>query len=735
LEIKGVDIVSIPKFVLPKINIDDLLREDLNEQSLGKPFRFGKAIDVNINFFEVSKKIEMQDKTIYFYKITSVDAYSINLIFDQFYLSENASLMIYNIDGSMSYGPVNYINNPTNSNFWTDLVKGDGIIIQVTILGEDTRESKININKIIHGYRNTFSGYGQSAICNRDISCPEGDGWRDEANSVAMLLLENGQSFCSGVLLNNTCNDFSNNFLTAFHCLDTNRNGVLEEAERNQVNNWVFRFLYESPNCGGGDGFSYQSINGSTFRSAFQPTDFALLNLATNPLGSVTYAGWERVNVAATSATAIHHPNGDVKKISIDNNPLTNLPFLITWDWDNFGNPIVQTQSPPNSHWQAVFDNPAPGIDPSTVQHGSSGSPIFNQNGRVVGQLHGDFLNIDNNFCENRRGQYGRFDVSWGGGGTPATRLRDWLDPNNTGNMATNTIAIPSVTGPDRICTTNTNFTLQNVPAGQTVTWAVSPIHLFPTTGRSGTGATAALRAMHSSSSGLATLTYTIDTGCGEFQVQKQIWVGVPDTGMQVDANYYPICMNEYTYINAFYDPYNTNPAGNKASDITNFIWEQPSGVSCFTAGTKNEVLACWFTNPDNYIVRVRAVNSCGQGALRTVHFNVDSWGCSYFSVGISPNPANGRITIELTETPLDDAAKSVLQSENKGSREYQEYSFNSPPHRIRVFDIVGAERLCVENVPEGNSYQLDISHLTPGVYVVHLEHRNGTVIRQLRVD
>jgi hypothetical protein len=67
LEIKGVDIVSIPKFVLPKINIDDLLREDLNEQSLGKPFRFGKAIDVNINFFEVSKKIEMQDKTIYFY--------------------------------------------------------------------------------------------------------------------------------------------------------------------------------------------------------------------------------------------------------------------------------------------------------------------------------------------------------------------------------------------------------------------------------------------------------------------------------------------------------------------------------------------------------------------------------------------------------------------------------------------------------------------------------------------
>jgi hypothetical protein len=75
------------------------------------------------------------------------------------------------------------------------------------------------------------------------------------------------------------------------------------------------------------------------------------------------------------------------------------------------------------------------------------------------------------------------------------------------------------------------------------------------------------------------------------------------------------------------------------------------------------------------------------------------------------------------------------LATENKEARDYQEYSFNSPPHRIRVFDIVGAERLCVENVPEGNRLELDISHLTPGVYVVHLEHRNGTVVRQLRVD
>lgn len=295
------------------------------------------------------------------------------------------------------------------------------------------------------------------------------------------------------------------------------------------------------------------------------------------------------------------------------------------------------------------------------------------------------------------------------------------------------TAVLPTVNGPDRICTTNTNFTLQNVPAGQTVTCAVSPTYLFPSIGRTGTGTTATLRAAGTSVSGAATLTYTVDTDCGEYEVSREIWVGVPNTSMQVDANYYPICLNEYTYINAFYDPYNTNPEGNKDADITNFIWQQPAGVSCFTAGTRNEVLACWFTTPNMYTVRVRAVNSCGQGAFQNVYLNV--YGCSYYSMSLNPNPANGRVRIALTEMPLDESAKAILQSENKTSREYQEYSFDSPPQRIRVFDLTGAERICVEDPPADSSYELDISHLQPGVYVVHLDHRNGTVTRQLRVE
>jgi len=75
------------------------------------------------------------------------------------------------------------------------------------------------------------------------------------------------------------------------------------------------------------------------------------------------------------------------------------------------------------------------------VQSGSSGSPLFNQNHRIVGQLRGNQNNkcykwSNECFCSQRPiGEFGKFDVSWYGDGTPSTSLKDWLDPDNTGTM------------------------------------------------------------------------------------------------------------------------------------------------------------------------------------------------------------------------------------------------------------------------------------------------------------
>tara|TARA_R110002050_G_scaffold290320_1_gene443927 strand:+ start:573 stop:2696 length:2124 start_codon:yes stop_codon:yes gene_type:complete len=699
-------------------------------QGLATPHK----VDFNLLNSGVWTSLPNGDK-IWQLSIICPDALSINLLYDQFWLPEGAKFFLYTDDQTHMIGAFTSRNNKGSidklQGFATGLLYGEKIILEYYLPKEAREIGVISIASVIHGYRyidlqgESSKSLGSSGNCQVNVNCNEGTNWQQEKNAVAMILV-NGNRYCTGSLINTTCTDDRPLLLTADHCLGGwANNNIKHDAITNPaLNHWSFYWHYERPGCPNTGSPPLLSTSGATVVANNGATDFALLELTEDPAdkNGVTpyYLGWDRSGNPGTGGVGIHHPSGDAKKIST---------YTITPRSTNY---LSSTTNSSGSYWRVTWA--ATTVDHHGVtEGGSSGSSLINSNFRVIGQLRGGTSSCT---LKNDPDWYGKFSLSWTGNGAvqQERRLDHWLHPG--GGTAPNTLdgkAGTNITGPDRICTTNTNFTLQNVPAGQTVTWAVSPTYLFPSTGRTGTGTTATLRAAGTSVSGAATLTYTVDTDCGEYEVSREIWVGVPNTSMQVDANYYPICLNEYTYINAFYDPYNTNPEGNKDTDITNFIWQQPAGVSCFTAGTRNEVLACWFTTPNMYTVRVRAVNSCGQGAFQNVYLNV--YGCSYYTMSLNPNPANGRVRIALTEMPLDESAKAILQSENKTSREYQEYSFDSPPQRIRVFDLTGAERICVEDPPSDSSYELDISHLRPGVYVVHLDHRNGTVTRQLRVE
>jgi lysyl endopeptidase len=709
-------ISSLSGYMLPNIDMRQLHKEDSIEKNLGKPFRFGKALDVSIDFMSAATKIRTKDTTLMFYQFTSKNAFSINLIFDKFFLAENASLLIYNTNRSMVYGPIEKTNNPRNGVFWSDLVKGESIILQLTILGEDTKETQIHIEKIIHGYRNTFAGFGQSADCNRDIACPEGNDWRNEGNSVAMLLLDDGTRFCTGSLLNNVCQDLTPNFLTAFHCLDLNQNGVLVEGETDEVNDWVFRFLYESPSCGGGDDAVFQSINGSTFLAAFQPTDFALLLLNSRPTGDVTYAGWSRTNVAATSAVAIHHPAGDVKKISIDNNPLTNIGIVTTWVRDFFGNPVVQC--PANTHWNTVFDSPAVGIDPSTVQHGSSGSPIFDQNHRVVGQLHGDHLFTGGNtFCDNVRGDYGRFDVSWGrdnnGNFLPnrdaENSLAPWLDSGITNAMTTNTMVIPTITGSSLIACTGATFTLNNAPAGATVTWVASPGY-FQT--NSGSGTSASLIPYDLSSGGPGVVTFTVSTACDNFQVQSN---NFSVQGLLPSAIYFGNSENEGMYFcSSSYGNYFEIVSGASGTnfearllDITGQTVLYTSPTTNYQAGTPN--LWSYYPSSDGYYVfEVRGTNECGSTSW--VGTEVEYVNCSWLFT-VYPNPTDNYLDIEMSDEIV---TKTEL-------------------YQITLVDYTGTEVLKASS--KNKKQRIDTSHLKNGQYILRIQYNDEITLRRIVID
>jgi lysyl endopeptidase len=65
------------------------------------------------------------------------------------------------------------------------------------------------------------------------------------------------------------------------------------------------------------------------------------------------------------------------------------------------------------------------------TEGGSSGSPLFSNDGYIVGQLTGGQASCAN---PNAPDYYGKFAVSWESNGTtPDRQLKPWLDPANTG--------------------------------------------------------------------------------------------------------------------------------------------------------------------------------------------------------------------------------------------------------------------------------------------------------------
>jgi hypothetical protein len=386
--------MDVPVRQMPEVNVERLLAEDRERVGLDVPFRFGYGFDVSYTMDD-GLWMRSDEVNVWSLKVVSHGAYSLNFIFDRLSLTDGAELYIYSVDGSMVYGPVTSTENlpeekalavkelrassserqqkESGQLFLTDLVAGSEVVIRLVEPTGVEKASSLRICRVVHGYVNMFPELGiqtraQSESCNIDIACYPA--WQYESNAIAMVLLSSGYESCSGALINTTAQDFRTYFLSAFHCLDTNKDGTASSTEINATQNWAYRFKYMKAACGG-NGTSYISYNGSTYKAGWAATDFLLMDLDfSNKIAgsSYTYLGWDRTGSTPSSGTGIHHPSGDVMKISFDHNALSQS------FWGGTDN-----------HWLLSYDQ-------GVVEHGSSGSPLFDQNKRIVGQLHGNQL-------------------------------------------------------------------------------------------------------------------------------------------------------------------------------------------------------------------------------------------------------------------------------------------------------------------------------------------------------
>ncbi len=671
--VKSVNIKNRKVLSLKK-SLSTILHEDEIDDQNGLPPRFGLKINANFNTKNSGTWIDLPDGgKLWRLPIKSPGALSINLLYDYFHLPPGGKLHIYNSQRNQVIGAFTEYNNKGTlkkpGKFATGLVYGDETILEYYHPRKAKHNPVISVRGVIHGYKyirlpNSFRnetdvtpGHGSSGACQVNVNCVEGDNWQDEKRGVAMLLINDGTRWCSGSLINTSSNDGTPYFLTANHCIEEDD---LDAGGDTDASQWIFYWNYEAPNCA--NTIIEPTINsttGATLRANRSDTDFALFELTESPVTAgynVYFNGWTRTTNPGQGGVGIHHPCGDIKKISTHNMTPVN------------------GQVYDSNHWRVNWISTANGH--SVTESGSSGSPLFTNNGRIIGQLHGG-SSINCSDPANDPGEYGKFHLSWGGS-SDIRRLRDWVGTSFTTNgryYCDNLI----ISGPSKFCPSGT-FRV-NVTDDTNVTWSVSPSNAgtFSQNGR------ITSFARNGNFAGNATIRATIGAPCNTVITKSIILTGVISFTWQ-----------------------GIGPYGQVDVSVTNGSSPYKfyrNGSLIFTSGSSYVTLpfGC-----NGGLLKVEAQSQCGTASDSAL---IPS-GCastSFSSMVLLPNPASLEIRLVPRQQNLSISESDLLKVQE-----------SMEPITTEIYDFMGNK---VRSITFKKNVKpiIDISALRKGTYFLRI--------------
>jgi len=342
--------------------------------------------------------------------------------FDELVIKDGAKIRAYSPITNKSTQFFYQNENSISKSFALPLIEGEKIIIEATFPNKEAyKKFKLSISEV--GALHSLQGFGAAPACYVNVNCSEGNPWQDQVRSVAKYMTVEGTDigYCTGSLINNTDQDCKNYFLSDQHC------GI--GATTAEFGQFVFYFNYESNSCAdpaNDSGLDQETVVGcskiaSSGTSTSLPpdgSDFLLMELNAIPTSyNVYYAGWNRADMPQISGngTIIQHPEGDLKKISF---------------WST-----VEVSFTTQSHLEVLCVASANGE--GLVEPKSSGSPIFDGNKRIVGNVTaGSTGCVSSHPAGTAFVVGGRFYHHWDlNGATSSLQLKPWLDPTNSGVM------------------------------------------------------------------------------------------------------------------------------------------------------------------------------------------------------------------------------------------------------------------------------------------------------------
>lgn len=413
--------VFLPALDLKKIYKEDQMQKDLHQQA-----NVARLQALKIKFQDSLKWAFVdREHLIFKLKIEVPKAEYLGLKIKTINLPKGTKLFLYSeheehtflvFDAEKERFTKGYFNSQT--------VQGSNIIIEYNQPIRTVENPIIEIEGLVNFYpkaERSNPGFGQSTDCEVNVACSEGDEWCKPIHSVVRILIQSGSqySYCSGALVNNTNKDYTPYILTAEHC------GAYASDE--DFKYWAFDFDYQSDHCNSPSSeseiVSHQIIGCEQIAKAARigsiGSDFRLVKLLDSipKFWNSYFLGWNIADNTTINGggVGVHHPYGDIKKIS------TYTETLVSTD--------ANGTTSNTDYWQVVWDNTINGH--GITEGGSSGSPLIDKDGYLIGTL-----STGSSYCDNMNEDspdfYGKISRHWISNGVDsASQLRPWLNPLN----------------------------------------------------------------------------------------------------------------------------------------------------------------------------------------------------------------------------------------------------------------------------------------------------------------
>jgi lysyl endopeptidase len=361
--------------------------------------------------------------------VESPKATALRIHFSGFSLPTGSNLYVYNLEGE-AFGPYRELGPNGTGDFWSHTVTGGVAYVQVVHSGPVTRQileaSHFVIADIAHlgekfllpflkkdrSQRDMNNLAGVEALCSfnadcvEDAECYDSSDWgaiEDARLAIAHMQFVEGPwiYICTGGLLADTVTSSQiPYFLTANHCLSTESIADTLECY------WQFW----TSSCGGA---CYNPVGvvprtvGAALLSTNSVGDYTLLLLDESPPAGSVYLGWYNTAVAFDHGYQLYrisHPQGAPQA---------------------FSRHQVDTTKITCSGWprgERIYSHDLIGA----TEGGSSGSPVLNATGQVVGQLTGACGYNLNDPCDSESN--GTVDGAFA---YYSAAIMPWLDPGS----------------------------------------------------------------------------------------------------------------------------------------------------------------------------------------------------------------------------------------------------------------------------------------------------------------